>query len=217
MKKALSIVLALVLCLSMSVMAFAEDVDSADPAAAPVAELKDEAEDVKAEVKEDVAAVEEKVAEVGEKVKSEFSELLNVANDFDGLKEILGNVDPAQLSDVLKTTADSINALSGGKLDLDGGLQGIKEALQDADLTAGMPAIADAFFAGLEKMGVDKDTLVEKLQNSKILNAGAKLYTYGAAPAPVNPKTGSTAAIAVFAVLSTAAAAAFVCGKKKED
>ena len=236
MKKAMSIILALVLCLSMSVMAFAEDAnETADPAVAVASELEDaaatiedKAEDVKAEISDTVGAAiekakdlvdDEKVAEVGEKAKSIFSELLNTATDFEGLKAMLSDVNPEQLNDVLKTTAESINKLSGGKLNLDGSLDGIREALKDTDLSAGMPAVADAFFAGLEKAGVSRDDVVKKLQASKILNAGAKLYTYGAAPAPSlpdNPKTGSTAAIAVFAVLSVAAAAAFVCGKKED-
>ncbi len=84
-----------------------------------------------------------------------------------------------------------------------------------------MDDIVTNFFAILEALGVDVDALYEKLASSKILNWIANFYKGGClttteAEVEVVPETGSTASLAAFATLSLAAAAAFVCYKKKE-
>ena len=84
-----------------------------------------------------------------------------------------------------------------------------------------MDDITTAFFALLKVLGVDVDAIYEKLASSKILNWIANFYKGGCLTKTTEkvqdvPATGSSAAIAVFATLSLAAAAAFVSYKKKE-
>ena len=85
-----------------------------------------------------------------------------------------------------------------------------------------MDDIVTNFFAILKALGVDVDALYAKLASNKIINWIANFYKGGAltttkeaAVEPV-PDTGSAASLAAFATLSLAAAAAFVCYKKKE-
>jgi len=84
-----------------------------------------------------------------------------------------------------------------------------------------MDDIVTNFFAILKALGVDVDALYEKLASNKIINWIADFYKGGALKTTAEevedvPETGSAASLAVFATLSLAAAAAFVCYKKKE-
>jgi hypothetical protein len=83
-----------------------------------------------------------------------------------------------------------------------------------------MDDIVTNFFAILKALGVDVDALYEKLASNKIINWIANFYKGGALTTVKEvekvPETGSTASLAAFATLSLAAAAAFVCYKKKE-
>jgi len=83
-----------------------------------------------------------------------------------------------------------------------------------------MDDIVTNFFAILQALGVDVDALYEKLASNKIINWIANFYKGGALTKTEEvedvPETGSAASLAAFATLSLAAAAAFVCYKKKE-
>jgi hypothetical protein len=83
-----------------------------------------------------------------------------------------------------------------------------------------MDDIVTNFFAILQALGVDVDALYKKLASNKIINWIANFYKGGALTKTTEvedvPETGSTASLAAFATLSLAAAAAFVCYKKKE-
>lgn len=108
--------------------------------------------------------------------------------------------------------------------DVDSIVDALEKALKDMGVdslldldTSKVAEWADNAAAALEGMGVPKSKTLEWLQGV-LDDLGIKgLYSYAPAPAPSeNPETGSSAGIAVFAVLSVAAAAAFVCTKKKD-
>ncbi|MCR5484452.1 MAG: hypothetical protein K6F09_02545 [Clostridiales bacterium] len=215
MKKFLSVILAALMVLSMGTVAFAAE-DGA---------LSDAISSVVEKAPEEVAAAKEAVEEalsvpagaVADAPKADASAELASAADF-----------WSQIGETLKK-GDILEAI---KLSFAEAKQNI-EALTLNDVLAlpsnVMSDIVTYFFAALKALGVDVDAVYAKLSKSKLLNWFANFYYTGkAAVAPVPtpekkttkapsvPATGSSASIAVFATLSLAAAAAFVCYKKKE-
>ncbi len=112
------------------------------------------------------------------------------------------------------------------KADLKAATDKLAEIAKDTEKIA--PFVDDLLVKIEEKTGVSVADLKTKLGESEIFNAFAKIYmpaipTTTAAPVVTTtvkatevPKTGSAVGgIAIFATLSIAAAAAFVCTKKK--
>lgn len=135
--------------------------------------------------------------------------------------EIFGMVDGADLQRVLNQT-----------------LEGLKELLTNGGESEVMESLMSQLFAGLDGMGVDMESLIAGLYDIPILGQILSWYIPKTTPtttttlpeeteAPTEPPaqpevevpvTGSAGAgIAVFAVISVAAAAAFVSSRKKEE
>ncbi len=153
------------------------------------------------EVAEDttVAAAAEATTAMSEATQDSFMGSLLAAEDADGIKTAIKDAFAKAKENIENLSLDDILALPTNIMD----------------------DIVTNFFAILQALGVDVDALYEKLASSKILNWIANFYKGGCLTKTTEkvqdvPATGSSAAIAVFATLSLAAAAAFVSYKKKE-
>lgn len=205
MKKLLSALVALAMVGSMSVMAFAED--STDEVIVDVTEV---------EVTD--AADDETTAPV-ELEGVDMDELKDIASD---VKEgILSLIDSGKIEEAFNDVLDTISNLSLDDLYT-------LDSSKAADILTNIVGT-------LESWGVDVDALYAKVKDSKLVNLIANLYVPDKKPttteAPetttVAPETtvveeevvetGSASAVAAFAVMSVAAAAAFVTYKKKAE
>ena len=185
MKKVLSIILALALCGAMATCAFATDADLEVP--------------------------------TGEEESSSGSLLPSIEEVIEILKE---KVDIEDLKRVVTETVDSLSKI----LDID-------VNAPNFSITDIAPQFMETVIEKLKEMGVDTDALLKYVEESELINFFAKLYTGGVIPtkpatteAPTetttvkdNPPMGGAAigGLAAFAVLSVAAAAAYVCSKKE--
>lgn len=206
MKKFLSIMMALVLCLSFSVLAFAEDADTAGDNAAIATGANASLEDI---LNKFIGLVE---------AASEDNESA-ITDAADGLKEALSGVntsDLTALADTLKKYAESA---------------GVDASAVVKDLGA-FEDVLSKFMndSGFDLEAIEADLKDENSPLSKIVGLYAGAYqktpevpTTTAAPEEPtevpNPPTGenATGVIAALSVLAVSAAAFVVCTKKKED
>ncbi|MCL2508414.1 MAG: hypothetical protein FWF05_04485 [Oscillospiraceae bacterium] len=217
MKKFLSILLALTLMISMGTIAFAtDDANEEEPDAATVVDT-------------DTNTADDESDGDGDTETADVVDVVAIADDDkkDGAPVAKGDDTDGLFTGIV----DQI-----GKGDFMGAIEGAfakaGQFIKDLSLndilalpTNVMDDIVTGLFTLLAAMGVDVDALYEKLASNKIINWIANFYKGGAmttttveetTATPEVPVTGSSASIAVFATLSLAAAAAFVCLKKKE-
>jgi len=213
MKKILSVLLAVVLCFSLSVMAFAEDT-TVEETTTVVDETTTQAPE---EIVEDVLG---EAKEIADKLVEEINKVLDDAGAQPlktYLDEILAKIKDETGYDlaeyVYKTLEDAGIDIESAKV----------VAAEDMD------ALVDAIFDAVEANGGDVNAFYEWLVNSKIVNWFASIYvpTPEETTAPVEettvapteaPETGDAPVFAGVAVLAVAAAAAVICTKKaKKD
>lgn len=215
MKKALAIVLALVMAFSMSAIAFAEDPTTTTTTAATTAAASAQTThpynvpwntctkcganfESEAEFNKHVAE-----CKVGETAPEKDYVDLTV-------KEILN-----MIIDLAKSGMAQWDAIESVVIRLVDFLENIgSAAVPQADVEG---AVADLESALAPLKSADKDSLLDALKAKiKALYAGEKATTEAETSAEAPADTGSASVgIAVFAAVSVAAAAAYVCTKKK--
>ncbi|MGN0545861.1 MAG: hypothetical protein ACI4I3_00895 [Acutalibacteraceae bacterium] len=213
MKKALAIVLALVMAFSMSAIAFAEDTSSTTAAATTAATTK---------AADKPAYGYNTCTKCGAKFENESEFNKHVAECTVGdaapekdyvdltIKEILN-----MIIDLAKNGMAQWDAIESVVIRLVDFLENIgSAAIPQADVE-GAVADLEGALAGLKS--ADKDNLLDALKAKiKALYAGEKATTEAETTAEAPADTGSASVgIAVFAAVSVAAAAAYVCTKKK--
>ena len=194
MKKLLSALLALTLVFSLSVMAAAEDTTAAPTTAAPTTAAPTTAAPT--------------TAAPTTAAPTTAAPTTCCPDPVDTFEELLALIQSDEFKADLKAATDKL-----------------AEIAKDTEKIA--PFVDDLLVKIEEKTGVSVADLKTKLGESEIFNAFAKIYMPAipttAAPVVTTtvkatevPKTGSAVGgIAIFATLSIAAAAAFVCTKKK--
>lgn len=211
MKKALAIVLALVMAFSMSAIAFAEDTSSTTAAATTTTKAADKpAYGYNTCAK--CGACFENEAEFNKHVAACTAGDPAPEKDYVDLtiKEILN-----MIIDLAKSGMAQWDAIETVVVRLVDFLENIgSAAIPQADVE-GAVADLEGALAGLKS--ADKDNLLDALKAKiKALYAGEKATTEAETTAEAPADTGSASVgIAVFAAVSVAAAAAYVCTKKK--
>ena len=210
MKKALALALALVMALSVSVMAFAEDPTTTTTTAAATTEAKPVIVNVCPNCQRAFAN------------EAEYNKHIDLCKGSDPyvapekdyvdltVKEIL-----AMIVDVAKSSMSQWDAIESVVIRLVDFLENIgSAAVPQADVEG---AVADLESALAPLKSADKDSLLDALKAKiKALYAGEKATTEAETSAEAPADTGSASVgIAVFAAVSVAAAAAYVCTKKK--
>lgn len=217
MKKVLSVVLAIAMCTTFSMGAFALDMD----------DILGYYDTAKEAVEDFVSG--NPVPEAGEIINEAYEKLSGIiggstnlgdvielvpgvaAGDVSGIIDIItSSIDSDSLTRVIDESVDALGSLgliSGDGFDLAG---------IDTDL---VPQFMEFVFDGLESLGIDTSGMEEYLTNSELLNFFASLYVGGGIPDTDIPQTGNSStgivAIAVLAIAATTTAV--VCTKKKED
>ena len=211
MKKTLAIVLALVLAFSMTAMAFAEDPTTTTTAAstvAPVGGVPGSYDNnvcpkcgakfaIEAEYNKHVAA-----CTVGDPAPSKDYVVLTVKDGLNAIVELIksSNTQWDDIESVVTRLVDLVENL----------LKGI--TVPEADVNGAIDDLK-AKVGNSGKLGDLLDSLKAKI---KSFYAGDKATTEATTAAEKPAETGSaTAGIAAFAAISVAAAAAYVCTKKK--
>ena len=210
MKKALALALALVMALSVSVMAFAEDPTTTTTTAAATTEAKPVIVNVCPNCQRAFAN------------EAEYNKHIDLCKGSDPyvapekdyvdltVKEIL-----AMIVDVAKSSMSQWDAIESVVIRLVDFLENIGSAAVPQADVEGAVADLESALAGLKS--ADKDSLLDALKAKiKALYAGEKATTEAETSAEAPADTGSASVgIAVFAAVSVAAAAAYVCTKKK--
>lgn len=211
MKKTLAIVLALVLAFSMTAMAFAADTDTSSTTAATVAPVGGTPGSydnnvcpkcgakfaIEAEYNKHVAA-----CTVGDEAPAKDYVDLTVKDVLNAIVELIksSNTQWDDIESVVTRLVDLVENL----------LKGI--AVPEADVNGAIDDLKDKVGTS-GKLGDLLDSLKAKI---KSFYAGDKATTEATTAAEEPADTGSaTAGIAAFAAISVAAAAAYVCTKKK--
>ena len=210
MKKALAIVMALVIALSMSAMAFADETTTA------------------ADSDKETCGICGSVM-VGEELREHIATgcdgakpLPTTANTHDAYVDLTVKDLLTMLIDLVKINAGQWDAIESVIIRLVDFVENMGNGLVSAADVNGAFADLEASLTGLEIPGVD-DILNQIKSKIKAMYAGEKATTVTETtteePTTVPtkaPDTGSaTAGIAAFAAISVAAAAAYVCTKKK--
>ena len=212
MKKALALALALVMALSVSVMAFAED-PTTTTTTTTTAAATTEAKPVIVNVCPNCQRAFANEAEYNKHIDLCKGSDPYVAPEKDyvdlTVKEIL-----AMIVDVAKSSMSQWDAIESVVIRLVDFLENIGSAVAPADVEG---AVADLESALAPLKSADKDSLLDALKAKiKALYAGEKATTEAETSAEAPADTGSASVgIAVFAAVSVAAAAAYVCTKKK--
>ena len=215
MKKALAIVLALVMAFSMSAIAFAEETTTAAATTAATTAVTTKAADKPAYGYNTCAkcgACFENEAEFNKHVAACTAGDPAPEKDYVDLtvKEILN-----MIVDLAKNGMAQWDAIETVVVRLVDFLENIgSAAIPQADVEG---AVADLESALAPLKSADKDGLLDALKAKiKALYAGEKATTEAETTAEAPADTGSASVgIAVFAAVSVAAAAAYVCTKKK--
>jgi LPXTG-motif cell wall-anchored protein len=186
MKKVLSVALALVLCLAMCVPAFAADTQ--DPV--------DQIAGVLDRAGIDLSAITEKLSSLG---SFDIGSLTGGDFDISAITDALGSLSDLDIASLKDTLIGALGNIGGGDFDIAGILNGLKDN-ELAQLIAKLYSIGTP----------EKETTTE-----------APTETEPEAPTETEPEeipdTGDSAiGLAVLGVVSVAAAAAFVCTRKKE-
>lgn len=184
----------------------------------------EEAEDI---LKEDNVALDEALKDLNENNSDEFVNVISGVFESFGLGETLGSLTPGEF-DLGAIIDNFLGCAPKGESGTP------TDEVASNDFMAG---IADTLLGGLQAIGIDT-TVIEGLLDNEIVNFFANLYcgwntgkedettepttieiTTTEAPttqAPIHVKTGDTSSVMVaIGTLSVAAAAAFVCMKKK--
>lgn len=232
MKKVLTIMIATLFVLSFGLFAFAEEdftpVDDSSSSSASIGDFASLFETFSSDSGSDF----------------DLSGLLSGGG---GIMDMLGGLTGESSGDISAVLGSMLGGVEGGALldtlsQSFGSLGlGVTELLGGGLELGGMDDLYTGLLGGLDSMGIDSSALTSMLGESGVFNFFAGLYTAGAVtPTPEttteveteaaptsppvqptgkeNPNTGSsTTGIAAFAVLSAAAAVAFVARKKKED
>ncbi len=200
MKKILSIILAVTMAFSLSIAAFAADTTTLSTLDSIVASLKKEGVNIQEALKGLSTA----------DLQKAFTTIIEGMNKEDLQKTLQAAIEKVDNEDLQDILTKALKAAGEVKL----------EDIKDTDKIAGV--VDDVLLQVQDKTGIDVQTLKDKLADSEIFNVFAKMYipavptTAAATTAAPIPQTGSAVGgIAIFATLSLAAAAAFVCTKKK--
>lgn len=220
MKKVLSVLLAVVLCLALSTMAFA-------------------AEETAAANSEDLdVLVNEIVDAAGEGDLEGIANAVQINGDklYDAFGDIVEGADTVAADEAVDYVVTAISELTGADMEnvrvivLDA----IEEyGLEDVEIVSSeaVPGLVDEICARLEEYGIDTAPIMDKLGSSTVGSAIIGIYTGDAeeeieettteeektTEAPEIPVTGQASSIAAFAVLAVAAAGAYVCTRKKAE
>ncbi len=221
MKKVLSVLLAVVLCLAFSTMAFATE-ETASVNTEELSNLVDEI--VGAAGEGDIEGVANAVQINADKLYAAFGDILEgtdtVAADeaADYVVTAISELTGADMENVREIVMDAIAEY---------GLEDVE--IVEASAVAGL---VDEILARLESLGIDTTPIVDTLADSKVGGAIIGIYT-GDIEEPTTeeveeteeptteeieiPKTGHASSVAAFAVLAVAAAGAYVCTRKKAE
>lgn len=222
MKKVLSVLLAVVLCLAFSTMAFATE----ETAAVNTEELSSLVDEIVGAAGEgDIEGVANAVQINADKLYAAFGDILEgtdtVAADeaADYVVTAISELTGADMENVREIVMDAIAEY---------GLEDVE--VVEASAVAGL---VDEILARLESLGIDTTPIIDTLADSKVGGAIIGIYT-GDIEEPTTeevevpeeeptteeieiPKTGHASSVAAFAVLAVAAAGAFVCTRKKAE
>lgn len=210
MKKVLSILIAVVMCVAFSTMALA-----ADEAAVNTEELS--------------SVVGEIVDAAGDANIEDIKEAIDVNGELlaDAFGDLIADVDTVAFDEAADYVITSISELTGADLEDVRGI--VMEAINDYDLekveiveTSEIAGFVDSILERLEDLGIDKAPILEKLKDSKLANWFVGIYVPETTTAPTTVpseivETGHASSVAAFAVLAVAAAGAFVCTRKKAE
>lgn len=219
MKKLLSVLLAVVLCLAFSTMAFAAEETAADTE--ELSNLVDEI--VGAAGEGDIEGVANAIQINADKLYAAFGDIAEGADTVaadeaaDYVITAISELTGADMENVREIVMDAIEEY---------GLEEVE--IVDSSAVAGL---VDDILARLESMGIDTDPIIDTLAESKVGNAIIGIYTGEPETEPETeveepetevvepeiPVTGQASSIAAFAVLAVAAAGAYVCTRKKAE
>ncbi len=219
MKKLLSVLLAVVLCLAFSTMAFAED----------------KAIDVNTE--ELSSVVDQIVSDAGEGKIEEVIEAIEVNADqlYAAFGDILEGTDTVAADEAADYVINAIADLTGA--DMEAVKDVVMDTLKEYDLgevpvveSDAVAGLVDKILERLEELGIDTTPIIDKLAESKVGSTIIGIYTGETTTEEETtaeettteevveiPKTGHASSIAAFAVLAVAAAGAYVCTRKKAE
>lgn len=225
MKKVLSVLLAVVLCLAFSTMAFAAE-ESAAANSEELSNLVNEIVDAAGEG--DIEGIANAVQINGDKLYAAFGDIVEGA-DTVAADEAVDYVVTA-ISDLTGADMENVRAIVLDAIE-EYGLEEIEVVSSDA-----VPGLVDDICARLEEYGIDTTPILDKLGSSKVGGAIVGIYTGDVTTEPDSepdsepetdpevttevievPKTGQASSIAAFAVLAVAAAGAYVCTRKKAE
>ncbi len=226
MKKLLSVLLAVVLCVAFTTIAFAEESSTIDTE--ELSKVVDEI--VGAAGSGDIEGVAGAVQVNADKLYAAFGDIL------EGTETVEAN----EAADYVVT---AISELTGA--DMENVREIVMDAIEEYDLgsveivdSSEVAGLVDKILERLESLGIDTDPIIDKLAESKVGGAIVGIYTGETETAseeePDPPKTttkkvnetptdpdpiptGHASSIAAFAVLAVAAAGAYVCTRKKAE
>lgn len=210
MKKVLSILVAVVVCLTFSVMAFA-------------------AEEVSVNTEELSSVVDVIVDAAGDANIEDIKEAVDVNGDLlaGAFGDLLADVDTVAFDEAADYVITAISELTGA--DLESVREIVMAAIDEYDLekveiveSSEVAGLLDNILGRLEDLGIDTDPIIEKLAESKLGQGIINIYVPETTTAPTTVpsefvETGHASSVAAFAVLAVAAAGAFVCTRKKAE
>lgn len=226
MKKLLSVLLAVALCLAFSTMAFAEETTPA------------------VDTEELSSIVDEIVAGAGEGDIGGVAASIQVNADklYEAFGDILDDTDTVAADEAADYVISAISELTGA--DMEAVREVVMDALDEYELgdvqiveSSAVAGLVDKILERLEALGIDTTPIIDKLGESKLGSTIIGIYTgdvtttnppedeettEAPAEAPTEaprediPVTGQSSAIAAFAVLAIAAGA-YVCTRKKAE
>lgn len=225
MKKVLSVLLAVVLCLAFSTMAFATE-ETATINTEELSNLVDEI--VGAAGSGDLEGVANAVQ-------------INADKLYEAFGDIVEGADTVAADEAADYVITAISELTGA--DMENVREIVMDAIDEYGLaeveiveSSAVAGLIDEILARLESLGIDTAPIVDTLAESKVGGAIVGIYTGDVIDEPTTvveevsdtttteapeeaeiPVTGQASSIAAFAVLAVAAAGAFVCTRKKAE
>lgn len=219
MKKLLSVLLAVVLCLAFSTMALAaEETVAVDE---ELSNLVDEI--VGAAGAGDIEGVANAIQINADKLYAAFGDIAEGA-------------DTVAADEAAKYVITAISELTGA--DMANVEEIVMDAIEEYGLeeveivdSSAVAGLVDKILERLEALGIDTDPIIDTLAESKVGGAIIGIYTGDVEEEPETeveepetevvepeiPVTGQASSIAAFAVLAVAAAGAYVCTRKKAE
>ena len=220
MKKLLSVLLAVVLCLAFSTMALAaEETVAVDE---ELSNLVDEI--VGAAGAGDIEGVANAIQINADKLYAAFGDIAEGA-------------DTVAADEAAKYVITAISELTGA--DMANVEEIVMDAIEEYGLeeveivdSSAVAGLVDKILERLEALGIDTDPIIDTLAESKVGGAIIGIYTGDVEETepeteveepetevvePEIPVTGQASSIAAFAVLAVAAAGAYVCTRKKAE